>query len=865
MRKFFVLVATVLMMPTFMHASNLHTDVSLFLTPKQTERSIKQIDNIELQYSIEQLKNKLKKNDKEWKRFFKDTNKQYSVEEIFKAAEGTRYRPDLLSEAVGILLLPEGDSLKKRLREKLLFEIAIHKNEGSWRELGIHQGERLCRYLRAYEIAVKENILSEDEISIIKDELHQAARFLNAWTLESPVNYIYQWQTYCFNIKYYPICMLGIIGMYFPEFEESKFWVEQAEEQVTRLLLTENFIDGGYGENSIHYWAPTLDGIISYVIASRNLGHKDYMKDLTFRNYFHKLIKWRADLTATDGRKVAIGDAHRCGAGSKELLEAAYLLDDHEIAWIVKSIHERVYGQYNFEPTELLTYDASFELAKPEYDYVNYIWSGYGIYRSGWDKDDNFIMMKYGPTWAGRREIEKNPVIAGHSHQDCMEIEMLYKGIPMFVDGGYRGKYANYETYGGFWKATIAHNTVGLGNEYGYSRTDGKFDEHVEKHGKEFRYEKEQINIGRNDTRLMAFSDIEDMVYLSAKATTYKDVEHQRSMLWFRDKSITIVYDELDSEKKQRYEWYLNPVGKLIASDNKGNATIGDEVAKLDIVDLKSIKETEYISQGTKGIPTYYAPFQPDFKEEPHWDGPDARWRNYTMVVKKVDSENANFFSAFIPYDNEKGYNICKWGNKGRKISLTEGTILISERDKTKDIKVDGDFCVIKNDKDGTIEDYFIKDGYNLTLGNKELVKTELYSTAWSALYDYKTSATVGLSSKRASFILDGDPWNEYVLIHNPKLVEGKEPPVPIRVKVEFYVGSRPSKMIRERSNEKIPSMNKPEFDKAIKEGNFHTGLKNYATIDSRMSRIEQPFEYDEKTGMVTVILPPGFNHLIWE
>lgn len=865
MRKFFILVATMLMMSVFTKAGDMTTGASLFLTSLETERSIKQLYNEEVQYSIELLRNKLQKNDEEWKRFFKDSNKKYSINEIFNVAKGSKYRPDLLSEAVGILLLPEGESLKKRLREKLLFEIAIHKDEGSWRELGIHQGERLCRYLHAYEIAIKENILSDDEISIIKDELHQAARFLNAWTLESPVNYIYQWQTYCFNIKYYPICMLGIIGMYFPEFEESKFWVEQADEQVTRLLLTENFIDGGYGENSIHYWAPTMDGIISYVIASRNLGHKDYMKDLTFRNYFHKLVKWRADLTATDGRKVAIGDAHRCGAGSKELLKAAYLLNDHEIAWIVKSIHERVYGQYNFEPTELLTYNASFELKKPDYNYANYIWSGYGVYRSGWDKDDNFIMMKYGPTWAGRREIEKKPVIAGHSHQDCMELEMLYKGIPMFVDGGYRGKYANYETYGGFWKATIAHNTVGLGNEYGYSRTDGKFDEHIKKHGKEFRYEQEQINIGRNDTRLMAYSDVEDAVYLSAKATTYKNVEHQRSLLWFRDNSITIVYDELSSDRKQKYEWYLNPVGKLISSDNKGNATIGDNVAKLDIIDLKSIKETEYISQGTKGIPSYYAPFQSDFKEEVHWDGPNARWRNYTMVVKKIDNNNANFFSALIPYKGQNNYKINQWGNKGKEIVMSDGSILISERNRNQIMNIDADFCVIRKNTKGKVEDYFIKDGYNLTMGDDILVNTELYSTEWSSLYEHKTSAMVGLNSKRATFVLDGDPWNEYVLIHNPKLIEGQEPPVPIRVKIKFYVGDRPSKMIRERSNEKVPLLNEPEFDKAIKDGNFHTGLKNYATIDSRMSRINQPFEYDEKTGIVTVILPPGFNHLIWE
>lgn len=73
-------------------------------------------------------------------------------------------------------------------------------------------------------------------------------------------------------------------------------------------------------------------------------------------------MRWRANLTTTDGRKVAIGDAHRCEVGSKELLDAAYLLEDHTLAWIVKSIHERVHGGYLLSPQQLLTFNASFRL-----------------------------------------------------------------------------------------------------------------------------------------------------------------------------------------------------------------------------------------------------------------------------------------------------------------------------------------------------------------------------------------------------------------------------------------------------------------------------------------------------------------------
>ena len=69
------------------------------------------------------------------------------------------------------------------------------------------------------------------------------------------------------------------------------------------------------------------------------------------------------------------------------------------------------------------------------------------------------------------------------------------------------GRYQDCDTYGGYAKATVAHNTVGLGNPWGYDRLDGLYAEHVKKHGTQFLYEREQNNIGRADTELIAYGD----------------------------------------------------------------------------------------------------------------------------------------------------------------------------------------------------------------------------------------------------------------------------------------------------------------------------------------------------------------------
>ena len=80
--------------------------------------------------------------------------------------------------------------------------------------------------------------------------------------------------------------------------------------------------------------------------------------------------------------------------------------------------------------------------------------------------------------------------------------------MPITVDPGRVGRYADWETYGGYCKATVAHNTVGLGNKWGYDRLDGLYTEHVKQHGKEFLYETSQNNIGRSNTDLKAFGDV---------------------------------------------------------------------------------------------------------------------------------------------------------------------------------------------------------------------------------------------------------------------------------------------------------------------------------------------------------------------
>ena len=238
-------------------------------------------------------------------------------------------------------------------------------------------------------------MVSEKEKALCKEEIHNSARFLEAWTLENDLNVVYQGQTYCFNIKYFPAIMLGCVAMYYPDFEESPAWLAKAQDEVIRYFYTENFLDGAYGEGSIHYFHPVANAIINFIYASRNTGHADYMKDHAFKTAFSNFMHWRMNLTAPDGRKVAIGDAKRSSYGADYLEQAATLLNDPELAWCGRQILKLCNKDCFLSPFELLTVDRSITPIEPANLSANYIWSGYNVYRSSWEEDGNYLMFKW--------------------------------------------------------------------------------------------------------------------------------------------------------------------------------------------------------------------------------------------------------------------------------------------------------------------------------------------------------------------------------------------------------------------------------------------------------------------------------------
>lgn len=858
MKKLILL--TFLFSVTFVSA-NLYKEVKpkLFLIPTDIQRAKQQVSTDPVaKASYEVILTNTGKELSRWRRNLPLKSSRYSMEELFAMAAITKLNPTFDVEATAYAINPT-DEVAEQIREKMLYEIGTRKALGAWRELGIHEAERLRRFLQSYDLMAETGVFSDAEKIVIKDEVCKCARFLELWSLSYKNNLMNLRDNFCLNIKFYPACMIGVVAMLYPDVKEARTWYTMAQHDVETYFFSENFLDGGYGEGSLHYYHPTMDALLHYLLAVKNMGFGDYTKNPAFAQIVKQSLHWRMNLTAPDGRKAIIGDGQRLGTGTDILEKSATLFNDGELKWTAQIIQERVNNNLLFAPFDLLYLNNAIKPVKPTNLMSNYPFSGQAVFRSGWGKEDNMVMMKYGSTYAGQRSNQREPVIPGHAHEDCMEIEMHYNGIPMFVDGGYRGVYANYDTYGGFWKATIAHSTIGIGNPYGYDRTDGKFAEHVKQHGKEFRYEVEQKNINPNNYRLMGFGDVGAASVISAKAATYNEVEHQRTMIWMRNNSLAIVFDELTSKNEQNYEWYLNPIGKLLKQD--GSYTYGDDIAKLDVVPIGSqLPTVKVISNKTENVPPYYYPFLAKNQEETAKKG--WRWWDYSLMVQSQKAKDATYFNILIPYKGSNPYTIKNLGNEGKILKANGEEIIIStSKNNDKTIEMNGSFGVVttQNEK---LTTYATLNSTMMKYKGELLISTDRKDKVSEVNYDPSVIGIVSLIDKRASFTFKPAPWNVSLILYQPKDLNYN---MDLYVTVSFKVNSKPTKLIVSKSTVQMPQITDEAADSKIDASDVLNDKKNYSVIRSAIGRTKPTFEYNESTRMLTVTLTAGFNQLIWE
>ena len=839
----------------------------IYLTAADVARLRVQAARPELSAAYGDLEAQTNKSIQAWRKKYPATDAPRGTAELLDIGKRDEPGVDFKTIATAFALHPTAE-LGQVLREKLMTRVGARQVHNYWREGGIHEGETAMAFLRAYDLISNTGVITADDENEIKDALHRCAHHLEGWTLDNDFSSP-GWSgspIYCLNFHTFSSSIMGTIAMMYPDFPESADWLRSAQSELPKLLFTEFGIDGGYGEGSMNYWHPTCSAMLGFMVASRNLGVHDYFADPSVVDEMRRTLAWRMNLMAPDGRCVAVGDGHRVPDGAQYFEEAGLLLNEPVFTWAGRAFMERTsQALIPAEPYDLFHIDVAAPAHSPEAPFANLPFSGYTTFRSGWGPRDHYLMLKYGTTFVGRREAENNLIISGHAHADALELELHYKGIPLLVDPGTVGIYQNWNTYGGYCKATVAHNTVGIGNRWGYDRLDGLYEEHVKQHGKEFLYETAQKNIGRSDTELKAWGDIGALGLISARLRTYADTSHERTVVWFRDTGVAVVGDRLESANEHTYEWYLNPVGKLLKQDRV--LTFGDDAGKLDVVPvLPKDARTQIVSKDDPKVPPYYVALRPDSERNKmgakgarHPFVAKDRWERFTLLVQQSKAKQTAFLNILVPYQTESPLTSVPLGNNGVKLTGSDSTLLVAGGGNDDPaFGVDGAFGVARMEK-GSLTSYVLHHGHGLKMGNQELVGVKLLTEQWAPFFDSAATVAVSLPDRRASISQAELPIFSGLLMFSPTIEEGKEPSLPLKVAVTFRVDAKPKRIVARYSTTKMPGLNDPEFERktgANWQPDFHAKSYLRETLD---------FTWDEQRQTVTVTVDHGIRQLVWE
>ncbi|MCL6520670.1 MAG: heparinase II/III family protein [Armatimonadetes bacterium] len=217
------------------------------------------------------------------------------------------------------------------------------------------------------------------------------------------------------------------IGVIFPEFKDSAEWRKTAIERLYRELDRQVYPDGAQIELSSGYHQVSLINFrMAWEVAKMNdiAMPSDYIKKL------QKMYDYNLLASMPDGCLPGLNDGNRTNIRGylKEALQ--YFPERKDYEWVATE------GKQG---------------TKPSVGSIALPFSGQLIMRSGWEKEDMYLMMDAGPFGYG------------HQHEDKLSIVIYAHGKYHLVDPG------NYPYDSSKWRryiiATPSHNTVMVDGE----------------------------------------------------------------------------------------------------------------------------------------------------------------------------------------------------------------------------------------------------------------------------------------------------------------------------------------------------------------------------------------------------------------
>jgi hypothetical protein len=266
---------------------------------------------------------------------------------------------------------------------------------------------------------------------------------------------------------------LYYLGTQFKFFTKSEHWRALGEEILIAELDRQILPDGVYFEQATWYQRYTADFYTHFAII-KNLSERgagDQVLNERLASRLQKQLDFLMYITRPDGSTPLIGDddggrSLPLGEGEPDdfryaLATGAALFRREDYKFVARRLPEETLWLLGDEGVR--TFE-SLPASKPKQRSRGFTSGGYYIMRDGWAETDNYLLVDGGNMGA---------MSAGHSHADALMIDCAAGGRTVLMDAG-TYTYHESENSRDYFRSTMAHNTLSIGNESS-SEPGGKF------------------------------------------------------------------------------------------------------------------------------------------------------------------------------------------------------------------------------------------------------------------------------------------------------------------------------------------------------------------------------------------------------
>jgi len=222
-------------------------------------------------------------------------------------------------------------------------------------------------------------------------------------------------------------CLVYAGGL-FPEFREAADWVEEGVRRLVEHVERDFYDDGCHYERASGYgtWCTRMSEDLLRFSALNP--HVDVPADL--RQRVVGMYDWFLSTATPRGESQGFNDGG-FGAMDDTLSRGAAFTGDGRYLWPVR---DRIRSVDGIRPRQ------------PDYTSIDQRPSGFAVMRSGWGRDDRYMIINYGP-WGG-----------GHAHNDLLDFGLYAWGQPLAIEANRWGPYDN--PLDQYFRSPQAHNQV---------------------------------------------------------------------------------------------------------------------------------------------------------------------------------------------------------------------------------------------------------------------------------------------------------------------------------------------------------------------------------------------------------------------